>query len=440
MTGILSTEKESTEKKGCGCGSGGCRCRRVNVGAFFNVARKMREGTEKKTDGSTGFISPGGFVLQVLNNISAAVFIVDDVGHVRAENAAFRKLFNTAPGGTAPGWGDVMGCGGGGDMRLRCGSRDTCAGCSLREAITLAINLGEPTRQKYLQHPIRHGDDSRMHHFQFSVDRIAFEGSDFAAVVMEDVTELYDNAERLEKLNRMKNEFLGMVAHDLRTPISLVRGFSSILKEKADAVLPPDDQQLLDVIFTQSDFALFLLDDLLDISELESGKVNLDLEEADYWRLIQESIRLNRPFTTRKNMSVFVNCNSALPILKIDRRKIEQVLNNLIANAVKYSSPDTEIHISVDSLPEGGVITRIRDQGQGIPEDELEKIFDGFQKGRSRPTGGEKSTGLGLMIAKRIVDAHGGEIGVKSELGKWAEFYFRLPEHPPEQRGSANGK
>jgi signal transduction histidine kinase len=110
----------------------------------------------------------------------------------------------------------------------------------------------------------------------------------------------------------------------------------------------------------------------------------------------------------------------------LDRNKIEQVLNNLISNAIKYSYPNTTIRIEV--LRQGDfVVTKVIDQGQGIPADELPHVFKPFQKASTKPTAGEKSTGLGLAIVKKIIEGHQGEIGVESEVGKGSTFFFRLP-------------
>lgn len=438
MAVIFSEERKrrGTSESGFAAGSDCKRSRyvRTELGVFFNVAPELREGKSESAD-PVGFGNPGGFLVKVLNNVSAAVFIVDSEGNVRAENAAFRKLFETNPGGHSQSLGVVIGCARQGQMVTGCGATDACRSCELRGAVFEAIRKNRRTDHGYLVHRLQSDSMASERHFQFCVDPVNFDGSRYAAVVMEDVTTLYETNERLARLNGLKNEFLGMVAHDLRTPTSLIRGFSSILREKAADLLPADDLQMLDVIFTQSDFALFLLDDLLDISELESGKVRLDLETTDFLELIQETIRLNRPFIARKHMSVFLTCNESIDPLVMDRRKVAQVLNNLFSNAIKYSTDNTDIHVTVDRGRAGAVVTRVKNYGQGIHPDEIGGIFDGFAKGRTRPTGGEKSTGLGLMIAKRIIDAHGGSIGVRSEFGKWAEFEFSLPAEPPKDSG-----
>jgi len=135
---------------------------------------------------------------------------------------------------------------------------------------------------------------------------------------------------------------------------------------------------------------------------------------------------LNNFFANEKDISINLGLRDEIPLIDFDRNKIEQVLNNLISNAIKYSYPNTEINIEVER--EGDfLLTKVIDQGQGIPEDEQPNIFKAFQKASTKPTAGEKSTGLGLAIAKKIVEGHKGEIWVKSEVGKGSTFYFKLP-------------
>ena len=171
---------------------------------------------------------------------------------------------------------------------------------------------------------------------------------------------------------------------------------------------------------------LHLIDDLLDFSTIESGKLELELHEADYWRLVNENIALNKVFADKKNIGITVTGEFKNIPLLFDHGKMEQVLNNLISNAIKYSFPQTEITVKV-SQEENFMRTEVMDQGQGIPKEELGKLFSPFVKTSVKTTAGEKSTGLGLAIVKKIVEGHGGLIGVTSEVGKGSNFYFTLP-------------
>jgi signal transduction histidine kinase len=230
----------------------------------------------------------------------------------------------------------------------------------------------------------------------------------------------------LEDLNRQKNEFCGMAAHDLRNPITVIQNSSSIILKYLGENLTDKQKEFLKKINDSSQFTIKLLSDLLDISKIESGRLELEITQNDYIDFLKNNIELNNFFANEKDISINLGLRDEIPLIDFDRNKIEQVLNNLISNAIKYSYPNTEINIEVER--EGDfLLTKVIDQGQGIPEDEQPNIFKAFQKASTKPTAGEKSTGLGLAIAKKIVEGHKGEIWVKSEVGKGSTFYFKLP-------------
>lgn len=231
---------------------------------------------------------------------------------------------------------------------------------------------------------------------------------------------------QLRELNNQKNEFLGMAAHDLRNPIAVIQNASHVLSSYASENLSEKQKEFLKKIYDTSKFMLELLNSLLDISKIESGKLELEITENNYPEFVTKNVEFNKFFATEKGMSVDSVISDDIPPVDFDRNKIEQVLNNLISNAIKYSHPNTMIRIEV--LKEKGfVLTKVIDQGQGIPENELPHVFKPFQKASTKPTGGEKSTGLGLAIVKKIVEGHRGMIGVESEVGKGSTFFFRLP-------------
>jgi signal transduction histidine kinase len=175
-----------------------------------------------------------------------------------------------------------------------------------------------------------------------------------------------------------------------------------------------------------SQFTINLLNDLLDLSKIESGRLELEITKNDYIDFLKNNIELNNFFAHEKGISIHLERRDQIPLVDFDKNKMEQVLNNLISNAIKYSYPNTEIRIEVEKKVDS-VLTKVIDQGQGIPEDEQLNIFKAFQKASTKPTAGEKSTGLGLAIAKKIVEGHKGEIWVESEVGKGSTFSFKLP-------------
>jgi signal transduction histidine kinase len=251
--------------------------------------------------------------------------------------------------------------------------------------------------------------------------------------IIHDITErklaeeaLQRSNDQLRELNNQKNEFLGMAAHDLRNPIAVIQNASLVLSRYSSENLSEKQQEFLKKIHDTSKFMLELLNNLLDISKIESGKLELEITKNNYTDFVRKNIEFNRFFATEKDISIDLVLSDAIPLVDFDKNKIEQVLNNLISNAIKYSHPNTMIRVEVLKVKDF-VVTKVIDQGQGIQEDELSHVFKAFQKTSTKPTAGEKSTGLGLAIVKKIVEGHQGEIGVESEVGKGSTFFFKLP-------------
>lgn len=238
--------------------------------------------------------------------------------------------------------------------------------------------------------------------------------------------ELQKNNAELVKLNDLKNQLLGMAAHDLRNPIGAIQNLSSFLLEETAKTLSPEHLQFLTLIHSSSRFMLSLLDDLLDIAKIEAGKLDLNLIPTDLGDLVKGVVRLNQIMADKKKIRIQLHQYESLPLVPLDSMKIEQVLNNLLSNAMKFSAPETTITVSL--LRSGDHVTvSVADQGPGIPQEDMAKLFQPFSKTSVRSTGGEKSTGLGLAIVRKIVLGHLGKIWVQSEVGKGSTFFFSLP-------------
>ncbi len=233
------------------------------------------------------------------------------------------------------------------------------------------------------------------------------------------------NAE-LARLNEQKNQLLGMAAHDLRNPLGVIMSYAKFLDRMAGAKLDDKERQFVAQIEKSSQFMLRLLEDLLDVSQIESGKLLLALAPFELGAALEGNVGLNRVLAAAKNIAIALERPAAPLWVEADATKIEQVLNNLIGNAVKYSHPGTTVRVTLETDAQN-VSVRVRDQGQGIPAAELAKLFQPFSKTSVKSTGGEKSTGLGLAITRRIVEGHGGRIGVESCVGEGSSFSFSLP-------------
>jgi signal transduction histidine kinase len=230
----------------------------------------------------------------------------------------------------------------------------------------------------------------------------------------------------LAKLNEEKNRFLGIAAHDLRNPLNAIQMYSEFLLDEAADSLSSEHIEFVSIIHSSSRFMLQLVNDLLDVAKIESGKLVLELEPADIAELVEHNTAINRVMAGKKEIDLYFDADPHIPPLMVDRAKIEQVLNNLITNAVKFSNPGSSVQVRLVKSGED-VILSVKDQGQGIPAEELGKLFQPFQKTRVRSTGGEESTGLGLAIVRKIVNGHGGKVWVESEVGNGSTFFVSLP-------------
>jgi two-component system, OmpR family, sensor kinase len=238
--------------------------------------------------------------------------------------------------------------------------------------------------------------------------------------------ELAKKNKELERLNEQKDRFLGIAAHDLRNPLSVIMMYSAFLLEDDPHALNEEQSEIVSIISSSSKFMLQLINNLLDLSVIETGKLSLDLQEGDLISLIQYNISVNSILAEQKRIKLVLAHQDELPVMRFDPPKIEQVLNNLIANAIKFSHPNSTIEIGVSRKDSEATIS-VKDEGQGIPANELDKLFKPFAKISVKGTGGEKGTGLGLAIVKNIVLGHQGRIWVESEVGKGTTFYVALP-------------
>lgn len=230
----------------------------------------------------------------------------------------------------------------------------------------------------------------------------------------------------LERLNELKNQFVGLAAHDLRNPLHVIEGYSKMLLDNLFGELTPEQHKFISVIRKNSDFMLKLITDLLYISKIEAGKLQLELKETDLIALLERNVELNRFLAEQKQINILFTRESNIPPLVVDAPKIDQVLNNLIGNALKFSNPHTSVVVRASRREKEAVIS-IEDEGQGIPADEIDRLFIPFENLSVKSTWGEQSTGLGLAIVKRIVEGHGGRIWVQSEVGVGSTFSFSLP-------------
>lgn len=235
-------------------------------------------------------------------------------------------------------------------------------------------------------------------------------------VVLRDVTEL-------RRLERVRREFVANVSHELRTPLTSIRAVVETLQTGAvdDPALAAE---FLSRILGEVDRLNALVEDLLDLARLEAGRSPLGLERVDIGEVVRHGVDRLRPQLERARLALEFEVDPELPTIEVDVKRIEQVLLNLIHNAIKFTPPEGRVAISV-TRDSGDVTVRVRDTGIGIAEEERGRLFERFYK--SDKARRSEGTGLGLAIAKHIIQLHGGEIGVESALGEGATFWFTLP-------------
>ncbi len=250
--------------------------------------------------------------------------------------------------------------------------------------------------------------------------------SDLEAKVQARTQELMEKNAALEAMNKLKNEFLGMAAHDLRSPIGNIQSLAELMLESGAEMDRQEYLELVTMICTMSRSMMRLLNDLLDIAAIESGKIELRLTPVAIVPYLAEIVSHHRLLAEHKKIRLVTKIAKGLPMAFFDKERIQQVLNNLLSNAIKFSPTHTVV--TLEAYPMGaGIELAVTDQGQGIRPEERHRLFGAFQRLSTKPTAGERSTGLGLTICKKIVELHGGMIGVESEVGRGSRFSFVLP-------------
>jgi len=238
--------------------------------------------------------------------------------------------------------------------------------------------------------------------------------------------ELKKSTQNLIKLNETKDRFISIISHDLRTPFSSILGFTDLLAN--DEELSDDERkQYVKYIQESSRSMLALVNSLLDWTRLQTGRIKFEPQKLDISKIIADSINALSGMAIQKGIEVTSSLTNPI-YLFVDKSLINQVFNNLISNAVKFTNKGGSVHIFSQAIPSSRFIRFIvKDSGVGIKEEDLSKLFSVDSKFTSEGTAGEKGSGLGLSLVKEIVEKHGGSISVNSEYGVGTEFIFTLP-------------
>jgi signal transduction histidine kinase len=257
-----------------------------------------------------------------------------------------------------------------------------------------------------------------------------------AAVALENAS-LYQAAvherEQLKELERLKSQFLSLVSHELRTPLASIKASAEVLLSTASADAPEAQIRLLRNVDRSSDRLGALISDLLDLTRLEGGRLELHRERVDLRDVTDEALATVRPLADSRKQTVALSRDAAPCPVFGDRRRLEQVALNLLTNAVKYGRFEGRIWVSTRRAADGLVRLEVRDDGAGIRESDQRTVFERFYRPDTEITRRASGTGLGLPIARALTELHGGKIELHSEPGRGSTFVVTLPEATDEE-------
>lgn len=239
---------------------------------------------------------------------------------------------------------------------------------------------------------------------------------------------LHDLTEE-KNFETMKLDFVSMAAHELRTPLTSIKGYLSVFINENKEKFDTDQSMFLTRISISAEQLLNLVENLLNVSKIERGIFNVNLESTDWIIIVQQIFDQSTERAKEKDLEfTFIKPESTFPEVMVDKLRIVEVLSNLLSNAIAFTTPGGKIKVSVELSPDKqSVITNVQDTGEGIPKEAIPHLFTKFFHVSGRLEQGSKGTGLGLYISKEIIQMHHGKIWVESELGKGSTFSFSLP-------------
>ena len=253
--------------------------------------------------------------------------------------------------------------------------------------------------------------------------------ADQAVIAIENVRlfrEIQDKSRQLEIANQHKSEFLANMSHELRTPLNAIIGFSEVLLERMFGELNEKQDDYLKDIFSSGKHLLSLINDILDLSKIEAGRMVLDVENFDVPAALGNAMTLVRERAQRHGITLGLDVAAEVGEMRADERKFKQILVNLLTNAVKFTPDDGKVDVRA-RLTDGVLEVAVRDTGIGIAPQDQAAVFEEFRQVGRHYTNKQEGTGLGLALTQRFIELHGGTIRLESELGKGSVFTFTLP-------------
>ena len=244
--------------------------------------------------------------------------------------------------------------------------------------------------------------------------------------------ELEKRVEELTYANKAKDEFLSIVSHELRTPLTSLKGFLCVLLDEEAGSITEPQRKFLSIAKQSADRLNVLISDLLDVSRIESGRLNLNMSVCSLFDILQKSVEGLKKVAEVKNIKIEYESSPNLPEIWADSNRIQQVVDNILSNALKFTSHQGVVRVISEDKGDG-IQVSIKDNGPGISAQEKSKIFDMFYQVDTSTRRANGGAGLGLAIAHGIVSMHGGKLWVDSELGKGCEFKFIIPRYKAQK-------
>ncbi len=380
------------------------------VGAFNRMSRKLKESELRKD--------------AYLHSALHGIITLDKDGVITDLNGAAEILFLNARE-------EMLNCHVGAVMKFSCG--DDC--------LSRLSHLMTETERKSLFSKVHESAmircDGEITHLQWVVSEVSLHDEPIYVLFAENINDrkeaeqsLIASTKAAQEANDAKSEFLANMTHELRTPLQGMIGFSSLGVKRAEKVTPQKAKKYFETIHDSANTLLSLVNNLLDLTKLESGKMNYQFKSGNVDESIKSVITELQGQANARSISLVAPSATVCNPLAFDAPRLQQVLRNLLGNAVKFSAAGSDIIVEVEDSKEAVSIS-ITDQGPGIPEDEVEKIFDKFSQS-SVTRDGSGGTGLGLPICREIISAHNGEIFARNVKGGGAEFVFTIPRNLPE--------
>ncbi|WP_406661386.1 ATP-binding protein [Methanolobus sp. ZRKC3] len=321
-----------------------------------------------------------------------------------------------------------------------CGRNEECSDCVIRNSVMYTFQTSRSILKKETELLVKdHGRFSTK--YMFISTTLMMKGTEpFVLLTVDDITEqkvaekkLKESKEELRKAkiiaddaNNAKSQFLANMSHELRTPLNSVIGFSDMLQSEIFGSLNEKQMDYVSNIKISGQHLLEIINDILDFSKIEAGKMGLVPEEFFVTDIIDETISILSPQASNKGISLESQMDLQVSTINADMAKFKQILYNLIGNAIKFTPKGGSVKVFVRNV-ETNLEVSIIDTGTGISKEDMERIFKPFTQLNSSLSRQQSGTGLGLVLVKKMVDMHGGNIEFSSELGKGSSFTFRLP-------------